>query len=313
MKKLTRLKLINWHRFSDVTIDFGDSTLISGENGAGKSTLLDAIQFVVTCSTNHFNKAAHENGKRKLTGYIRCKTGRENHPYERTGEISAHVALEFYEESKEKYFVIGAVIDSATEGQETVVRYLMDNVMLEDEMFKIGNRPRTITEFRSFNNKNIKLFAKTNAEGKKMIKQRFGRIEDKFFQLIPKALAFKPIDDIKDFVYSYVLDEKEVNIDNLRENVRSYQELEKTLEGVKNRIEKLSEIECHHKAVVDCIQSDRMYEYFMAQSDLDLTKEQIGVLQDEIRRESYRLEQLNAKCSSMKKELENKEEVRTLL
>ena len=313
MKKLTRLKLINWHRFSDVTIDFGDSTLISGENGAGKSTLLDAIQFVVTCSTNHFNKAAHENGKRKLTGYIRCKTGRENHPYERTGEISAHVALEFYEESKEKYFVIGAVIDSATEGQETVVRYLMDNVMLEDEMFKIGNRPRTITEFRSFNNKNIKLFAKTNAEGKKMMKQRFGRIEDKFFQLIPKALAFKPIDDIKDFVYSYVLDEKEVNIDNLRENVRSYQELEKTLEGVKNRIEKLSEIECHHKAVVDCIQSDRMYEYFMAQSDLDLTKEQIGVLQDEIRRESYRLEQLNAKCISMKKELENKEEVRTLL
>ena len=138
-----------------------------------------------------------------------------------------------------------------------------------------------------------------------MIKQRFGRIEDKFFQLIPKALAFKPIDDIKDFVYSYVLDEKEVNIDNLRENVRSYQELEKTLEGVKNRIEKLSEIECHHKAVVDCIQSDRMYEYFMAQSDLDLTKEQIGVLQDEIRRESYRLEQLNATCSSMKKELEN--------
>lgn len=313
MKKLTRLKLINWHRFSDVTIDFGDSTLISGENGAGKSTLLDAIQFVVTCSTNHFNKAAHENGKRKLTGYIRCKTGRENHPYERTGEISAHVALEFYEESKEKYFVIGAVIDSATEGQETVVRYLMDNVMLEDEMFKIGNRPRTITEFRSFNNKNIKLFAKTNAEGKKMMKQRFGRIEDKFFQLIPKALAFKPIDDIKDFVYSYVLDEKEVNIDHLRENVRSYQELEKTLEGVKNRIEKLSEIECHHKAVVDCIQSDQMYEYFMAQSDLDLTKEQIGVLQDEIRRESYRLEQLNAKCSSMKKELENKEEVRTLL
>lgn len=313
MKKLTRLKLINWHRFSDVTIDFGDSTLISGENGAGKSTLLDAIQFVVTCSTNHFNKAAHENGKRKLTGYIRCKTGRENHPYERTGEISAHVALEFYEESKEKYFVIGAVIDSATEGQETVVRYLMDNVMLEDEMFKIGNRPRTITEFRSFNNKNIKLFAKTNAEGKKMMKQRFGRIEDKFFQLIPKALAFKPIDDIKDFVYSYVLDKKEVNIDHLRENVRSYQELEKTLEGVKNRIEKLSEIECHHKAVVDCIQSDRMYEYFMAQSDLDLTKEQIGVLQDEIRRESYRLEQLNAKCSSMKKELENKEEVRTLL
>ena len=38
MKKLTRLKLINWHRFSDVTIDLG-STLISGEMEPGKSTL----------------------------------------------------------------------------------------------------------------------------------------------------------------------------------------------------------------------------------------------------------------------------------
>ena len=38
MKKLTRMKLINWHRFTDCTIDFGDFTLLSGENGAGKST-----------------------------------------------------------------------------------------------------------------------------------------------------------------------------------------------------------------------------------------------------------------------------------
>ena len=133
MKKLTRVKLINWHRFTNVLIDLENSVLISGENGAGKSTLLDAIQFVVTCSTNYFNKAAHENGKRKLTGYIRCKTGRENRPYERTGEISAHVALEFYEEKRQKYFIVGAVVDSASEGQEKTVRYLMDGERLEGE------------------------------------------------------------------------------------------------------------------------------------------------------------------------------------
>ncbi len=313
MKKLTRLKLINWHRFSDVTIDFGDSTLLSGENGAGKSTLLDAIQFVITCSANHFNKAAHDNGKRKLTGYIRCKTGRENHPYERTGEISAHIALEFYEESKKQYFVVGAVIDSATEGQETVVRYLMDNCMLTEEMFKNGKTPRTITEFRTFNNKNIKTFAKTNAEAKKMLKQRFGRLEDKFFQLIPKALAFKPIDDIKDFVYSYVLDEKEVNIDTLRENVRSYQELEKTLEGVKRRIEKLGEIEQLHKSVTDCMESDKMYEYYLAQSDLDIMEEQIRKLSDKIKSEKYRHGVLTSAQLDLQKEYNDKNEICTNL
>ena len=43
MKKLTRMKLINWHRFNNCTIEFGDSTLLSGENGAGKSTLARCI------------------------------------------------------------------------------------------------------------------------------------------------------------------------------------------------------------------------------------------------------------------------------
>ncbi|MDD3168995.1 MAG: SbcC/MukB-like Walker B domain-containing protein [Eubacteriales bacterium] len=313
MKKLTRLKLINWHRFSDVTIDLGDSTLISGENGAGKSTLLDAIQFVVTCSANNFNKAAHENGKRKLTGYIRCKTGREHQPYERTGELSAHIALEFYEESRNKYFIVGAVIDSATEGQETVARYLVDNSMLSEEMFKNGKRPRTITEFRTFNNKKIKTFAKTNAEAKRMMKQRFGRIEDKFFQLIPKAMAFKPIDDIKDFVYSYVLDEKEVNIDTLRENVRSYQELEKTLEGVKRRIEKLKEIEQYHKVVADCMQADQMYEYYLAQSDVDIIEEQIQNLTKKIESENFRYNELTGSRNDLQKEYDNKNEICTTL
>ncbi len=315
MKKLTRMKLINWHRFTDNTIDFGDSTLISGENGAGKSTLLDAIQFVVTCSTNHFNKAAHENGKRKLTGYIRCKTGRENQPYERNGEISAHIALEFYEESKKKYFIIGAVVDSATEGQETVGRYLIDDCMLSDDMFKDGKRPRTITEFRTYNAKNIKQnqFVKTQAEAKKIIKQRLGRIDDKFFQLIPKALAFKPIDDIKDFVYSYVLDEKEVNIDALRDNVRSYQELEKTLDGVKKRIEKLTEIEKKYKEVSDCLKSDNMYEYFLAQSNLDITRTQILELKKKIETENYRSKELTTIRDSLVQEKTRKNEVYTTL
>ena len=226
MKKLMRLKLINWHRFINTTIEFEKSTLISGENGAGKSTLLDAIQFVVICSTNYFNKAAHENGKRKLTGYIRCKTGRENRPYERNGEISAHIALEFYEEKRDKYFVVGAVVDSASEGQEKTARYLMDGIRLEDSLFFQGKTPKSINQFRTTNAKKIKQWCTTDKEARSMIKNRFGRIEDKFFRLIPKALAFRPIDDIKDFVYSYVLDEKEVNIDVLRENVRTYQDLQ---------------------------------------------------------------------------------------
>ncbi|MCH5345318.1 MAG: cell division protein MukB [Acetatifactor sp.] len=306
------MKLINWHRFTEATIEFGSSTLLSGENGAGKSTLLDAIQFVVTCSTNYFNKAAHENGKRKLTGYIRCKTGKENKPYERTGEISAHVALEFYEESRKQYFVVGAVIDSASEGQETVARYLMDNTRFTDDMFFQGSTPKSIVQFRNANPK-IKQWCKTQAEAKKVMKTRFGRIEDKFFTLIPKALAFKPIDDIKDFVYSYVLDEKEVNIDILRENVRTYQELEKTLESVKKKIDKLEKIEEAHTEVMEGMMRDKKYEFFLSHAEVDLIKESIIDLENEIQADGFRLQEREKQRVALSKEKEEKQEIETAL
>lgn len=312
MKKLTKLKLINWHRFTNCTIDFGGSTLISGENGAGKSTLLDAIQFVVNCSSNSFNKAAHENGKRKLTGYIRCKTGRENKPYERTGELSAHVALEFYEESKQRYFIIGAVVDSASEGQETTVRYLIDNKQITDDMFLNDRHIRSISEFRAAN-KGIKQWCKTQAEARKMVLARLGRIEDKFFRLIPKALAFKPIDDIKDFVYSYVLDEKEVNIDVLRENVRTYQDLERTLESVKKRMSKLEQIEKYHEEVLDCEKKDDMYEFFLQQAQLDITKETIQDTESQIRAGEYQLKEIRNLLDQLNREWKKKQEMETSL
>ena len=285
---------------------------MSGENGAGKSTLLDAIQFVIICSTGYFNKAAHENGKRKLTGYIRCKTGKENQPYERTGEISAHVALEFYEESKDKYFIIGAVVDSASEGQETTVRYLMENTRLSDDLFLYGNQVKSIAEFRG-SNIDIRQWCKTNVEARKMVTARLGRIEDKFFRLIPKALAFKPIDDIKDFVYYYVLDEKEVNIEVLRENVRTYQDMERTLDNVKKRMKKLEKIQELRQRLQERMERDQMYEYFLKRSDLDLVEGKIRSIDAAKKNEEVRLEQAKVQLEMLQKERAEKQEIATNL
>ena len=310
MKKLTRVKLINWHRFTDVIVDFEKSTLLSGENGAGKSTLLDAIQFVVTCSTNYFNKAAHENGKRKLSGYVRCKTGREQKPYERTGEISAHVALEFYEEDKKTYFIVGAVVDSASEGQEKTVRYLMNGVRLDDRLFYNGKTPKSISVFRTSNSKQIKQWCTIDKDAKQMIKNRFGRIEDKFFKLIPKALAFRPINDIKDFVYSYVLDEKEVNIDILRENVRTYQDLQRTLENIKIRLQRLEQVEHHHKLIMDGKQKDAMYDYFLGRAKADILADAIRSLETAIAHEEIRMEECDRDIIKISKEKSERQKIR---
>ncbi|MBD5394720.1 MAG: hypothetical protein HDR71_10705 [Lachnospiraceae bacterium] len=171
----------------------------------------------------------------------------------------------------------------------------------------------SITQFRTANSGKIKMWCKTGLEAKKMIKTRFGRIEDKFFTLIPKALAFRPIDDIKDFVYSYVLDEKEVNIDILRENVRTYQELEKTLDSVKRRIAKLEIIEGYHGQVVDGLEKDKMYDYFLERAESDILGERFNQTKSQMEMESYRLEQQEKKIQAAADEKSEKQQIRDAL
>ena len=110
-----------------------------------------------------------------------------------------------------------------------------------------------------------------------------------------------------------MLDEKEVNIDSLRENVRSYQELEKTLNGVRSRIAQLAVIEEQYKAVCDCFNADAMYDYFLAQSDVDMNLEKIKKLEQEIVKAQFALEELNKDRSDLQAQRQSKNEIYTTL
>ena len=94
---LKKIKLINWHVFSNETIELDGNLLITGENGTGKSTFIDALYYCISGGDDkNFNNAAQEKGKRDTEGYIRGKIGKEGQAYLRENStVISHIALEF--------------------------------------------------------------------------------------------------------------------------------------------------------------------------------------------------------------------------
>ena len=78
MMLLSRIRLVNWHFFSDVTVDLGIMSLLAGDNGSGKSTIIDALQYALVAKVQRirFNAAAADRRTaRTLESYTRAKVG----------------------------------------------------------------------------------------------------------------------------------------------------------------------------------------------------------------------------------------------
>ena len=248
MKTLCRIRLINWHYFINETINIKGSVLISGENTSGKSTVLDAIQLVLTTNTRRFNIAANEKSKRDLKGYVRCKTGNEDSTYNRKGSVITYVALEFYEEKTFKYFTLGVKIDSADEESSLKVSWFREESKLDELTFITDGRPSTTEEFRK-NDRKVQLISR-NSEAKLRFGQRLGNLEDRFFDMIPKSLAFKPMDNVKDFINKFILSESKIEVASLRNNIALLKELEDLMEVTKIKVAELKEILLKYDEIV---------------------------------------------------------------
>jgi|LAHS01.1.fsa_nt_gb uncharacterized protein YPO0396 len=248
MKTLCRIRLINWHYFINETINIKGSVLISGENTSGKSTVLDAIQLVLTTNTRKFNIAANEKSKRDLKGYVRCKTGDEDRAYVRKGSVITYVALEFYEEKTFKYFTLGVKIDSPDEESSLKIRWFREECKLDELAFLTDGRPSTTEEFRK-NDRKIQLISQ-NSEAKLRFGQRLGNLEDRFFDMIPKSLAFKPMDNIKDFINKFILSESKIEVASLRNNIGVLKELEDLMDVTKLKVADLKGILLKYDEIV---------------------------------------------------------------
>ena len=236
MKKLRKMKVINWHYFDEDEISFGSATMLSGHSGAGKSTLLDALQYIFIGSQTQarFNAAATQEARRTLLHYLRGKIKAEGVQYLRADEFTSYIALEFYDDIKKVSFIVGYVVDVFRDDSLREEFFLLDQRTLSDVEFR--REDGTLYTQEAFHRRfahSGSVFETGKKQWQRRLMNRLGQLSARFLPAFSRALAFRPIDQVRDFIYEYILLPRDLKLDVLREVFYSYQRFERDLQGMR--------------------------------------------------------------------------------
>ena len=229
-------------------MEFGKQTLISGRNTAGKSTIIDALQvlFIADQRQIRFNSAAHEEAKRSPINYLRGKIGVEEKKFVRDGDFTSYIMAEFRDEKKREDFVVGVVIDVDKDNSIDDEYFILPQVTLEDvEIVGASGHLKTRDDFHRYAERLCRqkpVLERTKSSYQKAFLNRMGQIQDRFFSTFVKALSFKPIQDIRDFVYDYILDKQDLQLDVMKQNFEIHERYQQELEALQERKDALIKI-----------------------------------------------------------------------
>lgn len=254
--RLSKIKLINWMYFQNITLDIKGNTMLTGTNASGKSSIIDALQFVLVGNLKSvkFNTAADEITKRTLESYVRGFVNDDHVKYLRDGDVTSHISLEISHGNTSS--LIGVVVDISS-GYTKTRFYFVENCSITDDLYitEINNikQVKTYTEFKKTINlslgKNLEEF---NSVSQYQQKQRsfFGILPDKYSKLLPKAIGFKSISKVESFVNDFLLDDEKINIEGLKNNITRLSSLQKAIEEEQEKLVKLEKISTEYENTI---------------------------------------------------------------
>lgn len=245
MKKLTKIKLINWMYFVNSTIEISGNTLITGVNASGKSTIIDALQFLFMGGIKgvKFNSAANEQGKRTLEGYLRGKISTEGQKFLRSSSCIGHIAVEVTDEN-DKSSIIGVVLEVQSNNTQVKTEfYKIDNTKLVDDYFiNKDSYPNNFKDLEKFSNLHSKAFNRfgTTENYRQMLKTYLGIDSQKYAKLLPSAIGVGSVTKMDDFIDQFLLGEDLVEVNGLQDNI---QNMKRLIEKINLDQRKLQELE----------------------------------------------------------------------
>lgn len=279
MIRMTRLHLINWHNFQDNIIDFKNITYLLGVNAVGKTTIMDAIRYCLTTNKD-FNTAGNKKSGRTLLGSVHQKQRAED-SYLRPGHTVSYIGIEFLDEAIKKTFVIIARVESETPKQDLRGVYqdwyiTKPGYSLLDIPFfvknKDGKSPASREAFK-LDNKGMDR-ASNQADARRKICRMLGigeadsPIGKKFNEVFHMGTSLEDIKDIREFIYTYILPEPEVNIDFLQKDMIELERLQEILQEASDREALLKEINEKIKNARELLVKVKINEILVAYANL---------------------------------------------
>ena len=313
-KTATRIRLINWSKFQDITINLEGSTLITGVNGTGKSTILDAMTYLLT-GNKRFNIAAGDKD-RTVKSYVRGDTQSEGeYRYLRSGQVTSYIVMEFWSPIENAFIVGGVCIESMSEQDcKTGAWFVEKDVNLDDFEFCYAKGGKFYTHSKSnllMKGRRLKNKDYLGEErGTEKLLRALGLRCDtaKYRSKLVKMMAFKPEKDIDKFIREAVLDPGKVSsLAEIKEQKNQFEDLRRIYNELEDGRKKLEELE------VKTQEYERRKDIYDVRS-LIYVYQEIPVTEGKINNQSRALEYQEIRLSELKNEkkrLENEEKLAT--
>ena len=257
MITLNRLRLINWHNFTNDLLNIRQITYLIGVNGVGKTTILDALRYCLTTSKN-FNALGNRKSKRTLLGSVHGKQRDQDGDcprYSRKGHTASYIGAEFRDDTAmpgKDTFVITVRVESEKPDED--MRHVQQRwyisprgVILEDLPFLDSDGVPTKREQFCLKNGKMQDTDKQNM-AKDLICRALGigaadsPLGKKFCAVFPMGTGMDDIADFREFIYNYILPQPEIDPQALQQEQIELDHLNDVLVQAKERAQLLIEI-----------------------------------------------------------------------
>src|SRR4029077_17325078 len=137
------------------------------------------------------------------------------------------------------------------------------------------------------------------------LRQRLGVLPEPFHRLIVKALSFKPIGQVRQFVFEYLLDPRPVDTAALQSKLEHYKQLEGEAKEAEKRIGELEEVVAEGERIDSERRTVESHRYLELRAELERIAAGADIVETRILEARSSLKSLQAEAESVQRQIEN--------